>query len=663
MFSKILIANRGEIACRIIRTCNRLGIKTVAVYSEADALSLAVEQADEAVFIGPPQASESYLQADKIIQAARDTGAEAIHPGFGFLSENADFAKRVKDEGLAWIGPNATAIQAMGDKIESKRLAAESGVNTIPGAPGEIADAKAAREAADEIGYPVMIKASAGGGGKGMRIARSADEMEEGFKAARNEAKSSFGDDRILIEKFIEQPRHIEIQVLGDGHGNVIHLGERECSIQRRNQKVIEEAPSPFIDEATRKKMGEQAVALAKAVDYDSAGTVEFVAGPDKDFYFLEMNTRLQVEHPVTELITGLDLVEQMIRVASGEKLPLTQNEVTFTGWAMEARVYAEDPYRGFLPSIGRLVRCQPPREGDGIRLDTGVREGDEISLFYDPMIAKLIGYGDDRLEAINTLEAALDRYLIEGLQTNIPFVAAVLAQERFREGRLTTKYIEEEFPDGFSGAEATDAEKRILAASAAYTHALFSRRAAHASGRIDGEKVAKRKNWVVILEGEDFPVSVDLGESGEAKVSFGEGGPLDFKTGWKPGHPLFEGALDGEDFAIEMHDRAEGYVMRLGGVKARALVCTPRVAELHSILPEPDAGDSAKIVECPMPGLVVSIEVEEGQDVKAGEPIAIVEAMKMENIIRAETDGKIKSIPVKAGDTVAADDALAEFE
>jgi len=661
MISKILIANRGEIACRVIKTCKRLGVKTVVVYSEADAASLAVEQADEAVFIGPPPAAESYLDADKIIAAAKETGADAIHPGFGFLSENAGFAERVEKEGLIWIGPNAHAIRAMGDKIESKRLAGEAGVSTIPGAPGEIENAEDAKTAADKIGYPVMVKASAGGGGKGMRIVHDPKDLADSFKSARNEAKSSFGDDRILIEKFIEQPRHIEIQVLGDKHGHVIHLGERECSIQRRNQKVIEEAPSPFIDEETRAKMGAQAVALAEAVGYDSAGTVEFVAGPDKSFYFLEMNTRLQVEHPVTELITGLDLVEQMIRVADGKELPIKQDELKLDGWAMEARVYAEDPYRGFLPSIGRLARCQPPEEGDGVRLDTGVREGDEISLFYDPMVAKLIGYGPTRIDSIDTLAAALDRYLIEGVQTNIPFVAAVLSQDRFRDGRLTTKYIEEEFPDGFQGLSPEPAQVRLLSAVAAYAHAIFTRRAAQATGRINGKHVAKRRDWVVLFGDHQIPVRIDLTDAG-ANLKI-EDRSATLETGWIPGHVLFEGKLDGESFSVELHDRAEGYVLRLGGVKGRALVCSPRMAELHAILPEPDAGDLAKTVLCPMPGLVVSLEVEEGQEVKAGEPIAIVEAMKMENVIRAEADGVIKSIPVKAGDTVAADDALAEME
>jgi len=661
MISKILIANRGEIACRIIRTCRAMGIGTVAVYSEADAESLAVEQADEAIPIGPPPAAESYLVADRIIEAAKQTGAEAIHPGFGFLSENAGFAERVVAEGLIWIGPNPDAIRAMGDKIESKRLAAEAGVSTIPGAPGEIETAEDARKAADKIGYPVMVKASAGGGGKGMRIVHEPGALEESFKSARNEARSSFGDERILIEKFIEQPRHIEIQVLGDRHGEVIHLGERECSIQRRNQKVIEEAPSPFLDEATRAEMGAQAVALAQAVGYDSAGTVEFVAAPDKSFYFLEMNTRLQVEHPVTELVTGLDLVEQMIRIADGGEVPIRQADLAMKGWAVEARVYAEDPYRGFLPSIGRLSRCRPPGETNGIRLDSGVREGDEISLYYDPMIAKLIAYGDDRAHAIDRLQGALDRYHVEGVQTNIPFVSAVLSQERFREGRLTTKYIEEEFPDGFHGLAPSAQETRLLSAAAAYAHAFLARRAAQASGRIDGAAVAARRDWVVLFGDARIAVRIDIREGGAALNI--DGDKADLVTAWTPGQALFEGALDGAPFCVELHDRAEGYVIRHGGVSGVALVCSPRVAELHAILPEPDLGDLARTVVCPMPGLVVSVEVQEGQEVKAGQPVAVVEAMKMENVIRAEADGVIKSVPVKPGDTVAADDALAELE
>jgi len=656
MFSKILIANRGEIACRIIKTCQRLGVKTVVVYSEADAASLAVEQADEAVFIGPPPAAESYLLADRIIQAAKDTGAEAIHPGFGFLSENAGFAERVKAEGLAWIGPNAGAIRAMGDKIESKKLAAEAGVSTIPGAPGEIETAEDAKAAADSIGYPVMVKASAGGGGKGMRIVHRDEELAENFKAARNEAKSSFGDDRILIEKFIEQPRHIEIQVLGDTHGNVIHLGERECSIQRRNQKVIEEAPSPFLDEATRAKMGEQAVALAQAVGYDSAGTVEFVAGPDKSFYFLEMNTRLQVEHPVTELVTGLDLVEQMLRVASGETLPLKQDDVRLTGWAVEARVYAEDPYRGFLPSIGRLTRCVPPEEGDGIRLDSGVREGDEISLFYDPMIAKLIAYGEDRAEAIDRLSDALDRYHIEGVVTNIPFVSAVLSQDRFRSGALTTKYIEEEFPDGFSGVPASPAARARILSACAYIHGVRTAR----NAKLGGASLARRE-WVAIFAGEQTPLTLDI-ENGAADIGL-DGRAHHLTTDWRPGEAIFEGALDGEPFALEVHDRPEGYVVRHGGVNGRVIVCSPRMAELHALLPESEAGASDKEILCPMPGLVVSIEVEVGQQVEAGAAIAVVEAMKMENIIRADASGVIKAIGAAPGDAVAADDVLAELE
>ena len=665
MFKKILIANRGEIAVRVIKTCKRMGIKTVVVYSDADADSMAVEMADEAVHIGPPPAAESYLVMDKIVDAVRQTGAEAVHPGFGFLSENPEFAKRLQKEKIVFIGPNPHAIEAMGDKISSKNLAAEAGVSTVPGHMGLIESTEEAVKVSNDIGYPVMIKASAGGGGKGIRVAYNDKEVKEGFPAVKAEAKASFGDDRIFIEKFIESPRHVEIQILGDKHGNCLYLFERECSIQRRNQKVIEEAPSPLLDEATRKKMGEQAVALAKAVDYDSAGTVEFVAsGKDKSFYFLEMNTRLQVEHPVTEMITGVDLVEQMLRVAYGEKLAIEQKDLKINGWAIESRVYAEDPYRKFLPSIGRLKRFHPPEEGplgEGtVRMDSGVREGDEISMFYDPMIAKLVTHGKDRDTALDTQAAALDRFHIEGIQDNIPFVAAVMDEKRFRSGDITTAYIKDEFPDGFDGVPATGKQRLYLIATAAYVHGVFARRAEKISGRMS-EPGEARRDWVVILGKDQQDIQLDLGED-SAEITI-EGKTHTLKTGWKPGTHLLEGTIDGEDFAVKFADKTEGYLLRHRGVSVRALVCTPLTAKMVARLPEKPKPDTSKLIISPMPGLVVSVDVEMGQEVEEGEAVCVVEAMKMQNIIRAEASGKVKTINVGAGDSVAADEIMVEFE
>ena len=624
MFRKILIANRGEIAVRIIKTCRRLGIATVVVYSEADADSMAVEMADESVFIGPAPASASYLVADKIVEACRATGAEAVHPGFGFLSENAGFARRLADEGIVFIGPNPHAIEAMGDKIESKKFAARANVSVVPGHVGEIDDTAPAIRIAEDIGYPVMIKASAGGGGKGIRVAWSRQDVEEGFPAVRAEAKASFGDDRIFIEKFIESPRHIEIQVLGDKHGNVVHLFERECSIQRRNQKVIEEAPSPLLDEATRAAMGAQAVALAKAVNYDSAGTVEFVAGQDRSFYFLEMNTRLQVEHPVTELITGVDLVEQMIRSAAGEPLAFGQGDLSIKGWAMESRIYAEDPYRGFLPSIGRLVRYSPPAEGEAedrtiVRNDAGVREGDEISMYYDPMISKLSTWGPDRIAAIDAMGRALEDFHIEGLGQNIPFLAAVMDQDRFRSGRLSTSYIKDEFPEGFQGTIPDAFQKDLMTAVACAMHRVIA-------GRASGGRLSL---WAI---------------------------------DWRAGLPVFKAVLDGRPFACAVQPAAEGYVIRHRAATSRVLVLSPRSAQLHDMLPPKKAADTAKLVISPMPGLVVSLDVATGQSVRSGEQVAIIEAMKMQNIIRAERDGVVKEVLVVAGASVAADEVLIEF-
>ena len=665
MFSKILIANRGEIAVRVIKTCQKLGIKTVVVYSDADAGSMAVEMADEAVHIGPSPAAESYLVMDKIVDAVKQTGAEAVHPGFGFLSENPNFAKRLAKEKISFIGPNPHAIEAMGDKISSKKLAAEAGVSTVPGHMGLIESTEEAVKISREIGYPVMIKASAGGGGKGIRIAHSDKDVEEGYPAVKAEASASFGDDRIFIEKFILEPRHVEIQVMGDKHGNCVYLFERECSIQRRNQKVLEEAPSPLLDEATRKQMGEQAVALAKAVNYDSAGTVEFVAsGKDKSFYFLEMNTRLQVEHPVTEMITGVDLVEQMLRSAAGEPLALKQDALKINGWAIESRVYAEDPYRNFLPSIGRLKRFIPPQEGalEGgtVRMDSGVREGDEISMYYDPMIAKLITHGKDRDHALTVQAEALDRFHIEGIQDNMPFCAAVMDEPRFRSGNITTAYIKDEFPDGFDGVEMTPAQRTMLTIVAAYAHGVEARRAAHISGRV-APLTNLREKWVVILGPDYIDVKLNL-HQGEATITIGESAHT-LVTDWTPGQPLVKGTLDGQPIAVKLSKAPGGYVLRHRGVRLPALVCSPSAAQMHKRLPEKEKPDLSKLIISPMPGLVVSIDVTLGQEVQEGEAVCIVEAMKMQNIIRAEADGTVKAINVAAGESVAADAIMIEFE
>ena len=658
MFEKILIANRGEIAVRIIRTARRMGIRTVQVHSDADAGSLAVEMADEAVAIGPAPAAQSYLVMERIIAAAKATGAQVIHPGYGFLSERAGFARALAAEGIAFIGPNPEAIEAMGDKIASKRLAAEAGVSTVPGHLDVIEDVPHAIRIAEDIGYPVMLKASAGGGGKGMRIAFDRQGVEEGFPAAQSEAAASFGDDRVLIEKFATSPRHIEIQVLGDRHGTVLHLNERECSIQRRNQKVIEEAPSPFLDEATREAMAAQAIALSRAVSYDSAGTVEFIVGADKSFYFLEMNTRLQVEHPVTELITGVDLVEQMIRVAAGERLTLSQAELKPKGWAIESRVYAEDPYRGFLPSIGRLVRYRPPAEETGevaVRNDTGVVEGADISMFYDPMIAKLSTHGPSREQAVLTMARALDDFLIEGVEHNIPFLSAVMDQARFREGRLTTGYIAEEFPEGFHGLEPRPEEADRMLAAAAFMHQL------QAGRRSNGGKL--RDEWIVAAGASKR--SVRLVPQGEGLLLElpDEGRTLSLtEVDWRPGWRLFKARLDGEPFTVHASAAPEGFRLRHRAAAQKVLVLTPRSAELHEKLPERQPADTSRLILSPMPGLVVSIAVEPGQAIKSGQTVAIVEAMKMQNIIRAERDGTIKAVGPKPGDSVAADEMLVEF-
>ncbi|QYF86339.1 acetyl/propionyl/methylcrotonyl-CoA carboxylase subunit alpha [Brevundimonas sp. PAMC22021] len=659
MFSKILIANRGEIAVRIIKTCRKMGIQTVQVYSEADAGSLAVEMADEAVLIGPAPAAQSYLLADKIVEAVRQTGAQAVHPGFGFLSENAGFARRLRDEGIAFIGPNPEAIEAMGDKISSKKLAAEAGVSTVPGHMGLIETPDEAVNIAREIGYPVMIKASAGGGGKGIRVAHGDDDMAEGFAAVKAEAMAAFGDDRVFLEKFIVDPRHIEIQVLGDKHGHVVHLFERECSIQRRNQKVIEEAPSPLLDEQTRAAMGAQAVALAMAVNYDSAGTVEFVAGQDKSFFFLEMNTRLQVEHPVTELITGVDLVEQMIRSAWGEALAFGQDDLKIDGWAIESRIYAEDPYRGFLPSIGRLVRYEQPEEGeqDGytVRNDSGVREGDEISMFYDPMIAKLCAWGPTRDAAVDGMARALEDTHLSGLGHNIPFLSAVMDQERFRSGNLSTSYIKDEFPDGFHGLTPVRRQTGILIAAGMAMHEIISEQAGYPSDRTD---------WIVLVDKAPHGVSLSYDEDEALLLAFTGGGHARLtEIDWRPGLPQFRAELDGEPFTAEVKRVADGFDIRHRAARARVRVMTPRAAEFFARLPEKQAADTSKLIQSPMPGLVVSVPVSVGQAVKTGETVAIIEAMKMQNILKAERDGVVKAVGAKAGDPVAADDVLVEFQ
>ena len=659
MFEKLLIANRGEIAVRIIKTARRLGIRTVQVYSDADAASLAVELADEAVPIGPPPAAQSYLQIEKIIEAAKQTGAQAVHPGYGFLSERADFPRALEAAGIVFIGPNPAAIDAMGDKITSKRFAAEAKVSTVPGHLDVITDIEHAVRIAEDIGYPVMLKASAGGGGKGMRIAWNRKDVEEGFPAARAEAASSFGDDRVFIEKFITSPRHIEIQVLGDKHGQVLHLNERECSIQRRNQKVIEEAPSPFLDEQMRRDMAAQAIALAKAVNYDSAGTVEFIVGADRSFYFLEMNTRLQVEHPVTELITGVDLVEQMIRVAAGEKLSLKQQALEPRGWAVESRVYAEDPYRGFVPSIGRLSRYAAPAEGERsgvtVRNDTGVVEGSEISMFYDPMIAKLCTWGPSRQAAIEGMAGALDDFLIEGVEHNLPFLSAVMDQTRFREGRLTTGYIAEEFEGGFHGLEPTAGQADLMLAAAVWMHRLQSARRANGNGL--------RDDWIVVAG--KSKRAVRLAEAGEGLVIelLDEGRALSLTAvDWRPGERLFKARLDGQPFTVHAAPATEGFRLRHRAAAQRVLVLSPRSAELHEKLPERAPADTSRLILSPMPGLVISIAVEPGQAVKAGETVAVVEAMKMQNSIRAERDGVVKAVGPKPGDSIAADEVLIEL-
>ncbi|MEL6516081.1 MAG: acetyl/propionyl/methylcrotonyl-CoA carboxylase subunit alpha [Pseudomonadota bacterium] len=666
MFKKILIANRGEIACRVIKTARKMGIATVAVYSDADAHALHVRMADEAIHIGAPPANQSYIVIDKIMEAIKDSGAEAVHPGYGFLSENPKFAEALEKAGVAFIGPPKSAIEAMGDKITSKKIAQEADVSTVPGYMGLIEDAEEAVKIAGEVGYPVMIKASAGGGGKGMRIAWNEGEVAEGFQSSKNEAASSFGDDRIFIEKFVTQPRHIEIQVLCDSHGNGVYLNERECSIQRRNQKVVEEAPSPFLDEATRKAMGEQSLQLAQAVDYASAGTVEFIVDGDKNFYFLEMNTRLQVEHPVTELITGVDLVEQMIRVAAGERLSISQSDVGINGWAIENRLYAEDPYRGFLPSIGRLTRYRPPEEVAtdtvAVRNDTGVYEGGEISMYYDPMIAKLCTWAPDRGAAIEAMRTALDSFEVEGIGHNLPFLSAVMDHPKFISGDMTTAFIAEEYPDGFDGVTLDDTSMRRVAACAAAMYRMAEVRRSRVSGRIDNHTRVVGRDWVVSAGGDSWPVTIDADKSGSS-VTFADGTVLAVSSDWTPGDALAHMDVDGTPVVLKVSKIPSGYRLRTRGADMDVTVRTPRVAELAALMPEKVAPDTSKMLLCPMPGLIVKVDVAVGDEVQEGQALCTVEAMKMENILRAEKKGVVSKINATAGDSMGVDDVIMEFE
>ena len=665
MFKKILIANRGEIACRVIKTARKMGIKTVAVYSEADKDARHVELADEAVCIGPAPSRESYLVMDNIIKACKDTGAEAVHPGYGFLSENETFAKRVEEEGITFIGPKHYSIAAMGDKIASKKLANEAKVNTIPGYNDAIETPEKAVEIAKGIGYPVMIKASAGGGGKGLRVAFNDKEAFEGFSACRNEARNSFGDDRVFIEKFVEEPRHIEIQVLGDSHGNAVYLMERECSIQRRHQKVIEEAPSPFISDKTRQAMGEQAVALAKAVKYQSAGTVEFVVGKDESFYFLEMNTRLQVEHPVTEAITGLDLVEQMIRVAAGEKLALTQKDIKRDGWAMECRINAEDPYRNFLPSTGRLVKYRPPVEKDGVRVDTGVYEGGEIPMYYDSMIAKLIVHAKDRNEAITKMRAALNEFVIRGIHSNIPFQAALMQHPRFQSGDFNTGFIAEQFPNGFQASDVKEEDPGLMAALATVVHSRYSERAAGISGQLDGHEQMLANDYVVVSgeNGKQTQTVTEVVNTADGYLVKVSGKDYVIDTDWTPGDLLVRASVNGKEIALQVERIGLFYRLQYNGVRIDSMVMSTSAAEMQKMMPFKAPPDMSKFLLSPMPGLLVDVAVKVGQKVEAGERLAAIEAMKMENVLVAAQDGVIAEVMVEKGESLTVDQPIIRFE
>jgi propionyl-CoA carboxylase alpha subunit len=660
MFKKILVANRGEIACRVMRTARKMDIRTVAVYSDADARTPHVALADEAVHIGPSPSAQSYLAVDRILDAVRQTGADAVHPGYGFLSENAAFAKAVEDAGAVFIGPSPSAIAAMGDKIESKKLAAAAGVTTIPGTMDVIEDPDEAVRVARDIGYPVMIKAAAGGGGKGMRVAYDDEEAREGFGLARSEAASSFSDDRVFIEKFIENPRHIEMQILADRHGNTIHLFERECSIQRRNQKVIEEAPSPLLDATTRKLMGEQSIALAEAVGYHSVGTVEFVADPDRNFYFLEMNTRLQVEHRVTEMITGVDLVEQMIRVAAGEKLSMAQSDVSIDGWAMESRIYAEDPFNGFLPSTGRLVRYIPPKKAPGVRLETGVMEGSEISRFYDPMIAKLCTWGETREAAISRMCQSLNGFYIQGVSHNVPFCSAIMLNERFRAGDLTTKFIDQEYPDGFEVSSLPPTDPHLLTAAAAAIQVRMTEREATISGQLAGHEATVGHNWIVVVNDEQHAVRVLPSEGGYDVSLLGE--LMHVTTEWTPDQPIFKAQVDGRAVIVQIQWERVGFRLFSTGAVADVLVLSPRAAELYQHMPVKQAPDMSQFLLSPMPGMLVSLHVKEGEAVRAGQMLAIIEAMKMENVLRADHDATVERILAEPGENLSLNKPIIEF-
>ena len=662
MIKKILIANRGEIACRVIKTARKMGISTVAIYSDADRNALHRLMADESVYIGPAPSAESYLVIDNILAAIKKTGADAVHPGYGFLSENAAFAKALDKEGVTFIGPPVGAITAMGDKIASKKLAAKANVSTVPGHTEAVRDPDDAVRIANDIGYPVMLKASAGGGGKGMRLARNDEECRDGLERAVNEAKSSFGDDRVFVEKYIEEPRHIEIQIIADKHGNTVYMGERECSIQRRHQKVLEEAPSPFLDEAMRQAMGNEAVALAKAVDYHSAGTVEFIVDDKKNFFFLEMNTRLQVEHPVTELITGQDLVELMIKVAAGEELPFGQDDVKLNGWALEARVYAEDPFRNFLPSIGRLVRYQSPKETHHVRVDTGVTEGGEISMYYDPMIAKLITFGADRAEAIQHMRSALDSYYIRGVNHNIGFLSALIAHSRFQSGNITTNFIAEEYPDGFHPQDLPAEDPIIQVIVAASIHHAYQQRAASISGQVAGHGRQVDDTWVVVTRDGYQPVTVRKVTDGYSVIV--DGTTHEFQTDWQLGEPLLRGNLVGDKTLVIQVERENiAYRLTHGGSQDDFLVLSPAHAELNALMPVKEPPDTSKLLLSPMPGLLISLAVAEGQEVKAGEELAVIEAMKMENVLRAERDVVVSSIKAATGESLMVDQVIMDFE
>ncbi len=661
MFRKILIANRGEIACRVIRTAKRMGIQTVAIYSDADSAALHTRSADEAVNIGPPPAVESYLKIDSIIDACKKTGAEAVHPGYGFLSENTDFCQQLSDEGIQFIGPGPEAITAMGDKITSKKIARDANVNVIPGFDDVIQNPGHAVELAQKIGYPVMLKPAGAGGGKGMRLAYSDEECAEGFERSTSEAKTQFGDDRVFVEKYIEDPRHIEIQILADLFGNTVYLGERECSLQRRHQKVIEEAPSPFLDDATRSAIGEQAVALAKAVNYVSAGTVEFVVDKDRKFYFLEMNTRLQVEHPVTEYTTGLDLVEWMIRIASGEALALEQSSVQISGWSIESRIYAEDPARNFLPSIGRLIRYRPPEESSHVRVDTGVYEGGEVPVYYDPIIAKLIVYGNTREEALALMAISLDRYHISGVINNIPFLQALIRDPAVVQGDMSTNYIEQKFPDGYNCETAECANIDLIAMVSTIVNYMALLQSAQFDGHFDSRTWSPGKSWIAIINNEQYPVHIEEAENGHS-LQYQESTKL-IEHNWKPGSTLFDGKLDGENFVLQVTRKGITYQIDYQGQRLFVKVLSEKVAHYneHMLVVESDA--ESPYLKSPMPGLLVSISVGKGQKVKAGEAVAIVEAMKMENVLRAERDSIVVEVLSEVGDSLAADQPIIEFE